>query len=190
MTRRAFAGPTTAPFQRSSEIRCGRRDPSAGRPRDTGCLAAFLSHLVVEALGHWGCLPKVSLFSQGRCWQSDTQNAAEAATARWGTQDGQVADDRRRLSLRGSSTAASGTHDGVLSACEMEHKLCGAKHQINDANFWEIEKRFDTMDIHAQVPPSGLGFPRISRGILCLSMSEAQPLLSTSDAASDLAKSP
>jgi hypothetical protein len=31
---------------------------------------------------------------------------------------------------------ASGTHEGVLSAFEMQLKLCRAKHLIDDAKFW------------------------------------------------------
>jgi hypothetical protein len=52
-------------------------------------------------------------------------------------QDGQVADaPQSALFDAGAARLASGTHDGVLSAFEMQHKLFGAKHQINDAKFW------------------------------------------------------
>jgi hypothetical protein len=82
----------------------------------------------------------------------------------------------------GAARLASGTHDGVLSAFEMQRKLCGTKHLIDDAKFWETEQRFETMEIHEHRSLLlGVffwrGLSRILRGILRLSISGSQPLV-------------
>src|SRR5438128_2340622 len=97
-------------------------------------------------------------------------------------QDGQIAEAPwSALFDAGTARLASGTHDGVLSAFEMQLELFGAKHLSDDANFWEIEQRFDTMEIHEHrfLLLGGFyekGSSRILRGILCLSISGSQPL--------------
>jgi hypothetical protein len=52
-------------------------------------------------------------------------------------QDGQVAEaPRAALFHTGAARLASGTHDVVVSAFEMQLKLLGAEHLTDDAEFW------------------------------------------------------
>ena len=96
-------------------------------------------------------------------------------------QDRQVAKaPQSALFDAGAARLASGTHDGVLSAFEMQRKLCGAKHLIDDAKFWEIAKRCEPMEIHEHRALLLGGFawqdsPSILRDILCWSMSASEP---------------
>jgi hypothetical protein len=59
----------------------------------------------------------------------------------------------------------------------MQLKLLGAEYLTDDAKFWETEQHFETLEVHAHgFLPLGVWISRILRGILCLSMSDAQPL--------------
>jgi hypothetical protein len=56
-------------------------------------------------------------------------------------------------------------------------ELLGAKHLSGDTQCWSLEPRFNTMEIHAhEFLFLGVWFSRILRGILCLSITGAQPL--------------
>jgi hypothetical protein len=64
-------------------------------------------------------------------------------------QDGQVAQASRAAFLHaGTACPTVGTHDVVVSACEMQLKLLGSEYLMDDTEFWETEQHFDTMEVH------------------------------------------
>jgi hypothetical protein len=66
-------------------------------------------------------------------------------------QDRQVTDaPRSALFDLGATRLATGTHDGGVSAFEMQRKLLWSENLTDNAKFWEIEQRFETMEIHEQ----------------------------------------
>ena len=65
----------------------------------------------------------------------------------------------------------------VVSAYEMQRKLLGAEYLMDDAEFWETEPHFETMEVHEhRFLLLAVWISRILRGILGLSMSDSQPL--------------
>jgi hypothetical protein len=93
-------------------------------------------------------------------------------------QDGQVAEASRRAFLHaGTACATLGTHNVLVSAFEMHIQLLGAEYLMDDTEFWETEQHFDTLEVHEhRFLLLAVRIARILRGILCLSMSDAQPL--------------
>jgi len=70
-----------------------------------------------------------------------------------------------------------GTHDVIVSAFEMHIQLLGAEYLMDDTEFWETEQHFDTMEVHEhRFLLLAVRISRMLRGILGLSMSDAQPL--------------
>jgi hypothetical protein len=69
--------------------------------------------------------------------------------------DGQVQDrhvtetPRSALFDLGATRLATGTHDGGVSAFEMQRKRLWTENLTDNAKFWEPEHRFETMEIHA-----------------------------------------
>jgi hypothetical protein len=88
-------------------------------------------------------------FPKGDEGNPGTQNAADAAQHDRVLQDGQVADAPRSAFLHAGTTCPTlGTHDVVDSAFEMSLQLLGAESLMDDAEFWETEQRFETMEVH------------------------------------------
>jgi hypothetical protein len=52
--------------------------------------------------------------------------------------------------LLGTTRLASGTHDRGVPPFEMHIQPLWADDLIDDAEFWQTEQRFDTIDIHEQ----------------------------------------
>src|SRR5439155_20896030 len=70
-----------------------------------------------------------------------------------------------------------GTHDGGVSAFEMQRKLLWTANLTDNAKCWETEQRFDTMEIHEHgFLLLALCSSSILRGIRCLSITGSQPL--------------
>jgi hypothetical protein len=94
-------------------------------------------------------------------------------------QDRQVTDAPRAAFFHaGTACPTVGTHDVAVSAFEMHLQLLGAEYLMDDTEFWKTEQHFETLEVHAY------GFlllvvwmSRILRGILCLSISDAQALV-------------
>src|SRR3989454_10118660 len=89
--------------------------------------------------------------------------------------------DLSALLHAGAARLASGTHDVLIAALEMQIELLGATHLSDHTKFWETEQRFETMEIPAHgflrlVVFFWRGLSRILRGILRLSISGSQPL--------------
>src|SRR5207245_1668633 len=93
-------------------------------------------------------------------------------------QDRQITDTpRSALFDLGATRLATGTHDGGVSAFEMQRKLLWTENLTDNAKFWETEQRFDTMEIHEHgFLLLALCSSRILRGIRCLSITGSQPL--------------
>jgi hypothetical protein len=69
----------------------------------------------------------------------------------WTLQDGQVANAPWPTILDVRATGqASGTHKGALPPFEMQIQALGAYDLIDDAEFWQTEQGFDTINIHEQ----------------------------------------
>jgi len=65
----------------------------------------------------------------------------------------------------------------IVAAFEMHIQLLGAEYLLDDTEFWETEQHFETLEVHEhRFLLLALRISRILRGILCLSMSNAQPL--------------
>ena len=107
-------------------------------------------------------------------------------------QDRQVTDTpRSALFDLGATRLATGTHDGGVSAFEMQRKLLWTENLTDNAKFWETEQRFDTMEIHEHgFLLLALCSSRILRGIRCLSIACSQPLVSDSDVDLKLGEEP
>ena len=77
----------------------------------------------------------------------------------------------------GTACPTLGTHDVGVSAFEMQLQLLGAEYLMDDAEFGETEQHFDTLEVHEHgFLLLAVWISRILRGILCLSMSDSQPL--------------
>lgn len=64
-----------------------------------------------------------------------------------------------------------------IAAFEMHIQLLGAEYLMDDAECWQTEQHFDTMKVHEHgFLLLAVRLSRILRGILCVSMSDAQPL--------------
>src|SRR5712691_2207079 len=176
--------PTTTSFTRPAE------HAACGEAVTTGaCLARTppqqcLSHLVGEALSpRCTCAERLALLP-GSVLASAARKAPHMQPQHGGPlQDRQGAQaPQSALFDAGAARLASGTHDGVLAAFEMQLKLCGAKHLSDDATCWASAQRCDTMEIHAHRALLLGGFswkdsPRIVRDIRCVSMSASEPLV-------------
>jgi len=65
-------------------------------------------------------------------------------------QDWQVTDaPRAALFHAGTACPTVGTHDVVVAAFEMQLKLLGAEYLMDDAEFWQTEQPFETLEVHA-----------------------------------------
>jgi hypothetical protein len=79
-------------------------------------------------------------------------------------QDGQVAHAPRPALLdSGTTRLASGTHDGGVPPLEMHIQPLWADDLIDDAEFWQTEQSFDTIDIPVQGSSFWVGFPEFCK---------------------------
>src|SRR6266446_1487728 len=134
-----FAGTsTTAPFKRPAKHGAFGETTATGDLSTRAASQEFLSHLVVEALGPLCTCAEGLALLPGSVLATSALKAPHMQPQHGGTlQDGQVAHaPRSALFYAGAARLASGTHDGVRSAFEMQRKLFGAKHLIDDAKFW------------------------------------------------------
>jgi hypothetical protein len=167
--------PCTRPAQHGA---CGETVArGACSPRATA--QAFLAHAGGETLGPRALLAAGWTRFPGPMPAIGARKTPQRPPHHDGALQEREGTDAPRAALLHAGTACPtlGTHAGGVAACERQRTLLGAESLMDDAACWETEPHFETMAVHAH------GFlllaVRLSsmlRRILCLSMSDSQPL--------------
>jgi hypothetical protein len=174
----ARAAPT-APFKRPAKHRACGEAIATGQFVARTPPQAFRSDLVVEALRPFRPLPEGCTRFPGAMPACGALKTPQMQPQPDGMlQDGQVAEAPWAAFLHaGTACATLGTHNVLVSAFEMHIQLLGAEYLMDDTEFWETEQHFDTLEVHEhRFLLLAVRIASIVRGILCLSMSDTQPL--------------
>src|SRR3989441_3664532 len=178
--KRARAAPPT-PLKGPAKHGALRETIATGEFFARASSQVFLSHLAVEPFGPLHMLAE-GLTRFPRTMPAIGIGALKAPYMQpqhdGELQDRQVTDTpRSALFDLGATRLATGTHDGGVSAFEMQRKLLWTENLTDNAKCWETEQRFDTMEIHEHgFLLLALCSSRILRGIRCLSITGSQPL--------------
>src|SRR2546425_3663038 len=178
--KRAWAA-TPAPLKSPAKHGALRETRATGEYFARASSQVFLSHLAVEPFGPLHMLAE-GLTRFPRTMPAIGIGALKASYMQpqhdGELQDRQITDTpRSALFDLGATRLATGTHDGGVSAFEMQRKLLWTENLTDNAKCWETEQRFDTMEIHEHgFLLLALCSSRILRGIRCLSITGSQPL--------------